>query len=221
MKYVNYVRVSSKAQGVSGLGLEAQRDSIKRFLTGKDAEVIAEFTEVETGKSSTRKELQKALDLCQREKATLCIAKLDRLARNLHFITTLQQTKIPFVAVDNPHATPFVIHILCAVAEAEAVAISQRTKAALEACKRRGVKLGAPNPTQSLPAALQAIQERKQGYNSIILKSISEIKSTGCQTLKGIAACLEKRGEKTSRGSTRWTATAVARIIKAQEQVEA
>ena len=213
MKYVNYVRVSTTAQGISGLGLEAQRESIKRFLNGKDAQVLAEFTEIESGKSNTRKELHNALELCRKEKATLCIAKLDRLARNLHFITTLQQTKVDFVAVDNPHATPFVIHILCAVAEAEAIAISQRTKAALEACKRRGVKLGAPNPVRSLPAALKAIQERKKGHSERVLKSIQEIQSTGITSLNRLADCLTKRGERTARGGTRWTATGVRRVM--------
>jgi DNA invertase Pin-like site-specific DNA recombinase len=213
MRYVNYYRVSTARQGISGLGLDAQRESIRRFLHGKDAEVIGEFTEVETGKSSTRTQLNLAIQLCLKMKATLLIANLSRLARNLHFVTTLQSTGVQFVAVDNPTATPLVIHILCAIAEAEAHTTAERTRLALQQAKLRGIKLGAKNPHLTLPMARQAIQERKQRFNQNTLKVIAEIKAAGVTSLSGIADCLAKRGERTSRGKTIWTATAVARIV--------
>jgi DNA invertase Pin-like site-specific DNA recombinase len=201
IKYVSYVRVSTQRQGISGLGLEAQRESIRRYLNGKDgAEVIAEFTEVETGKSSNRNELRKAIELCQKVKATLCIAKLDRLARNLHFVTTLQQTGVQFVACDNPHATPFVIHILCAVAEQEAVAISTRTRQALEAAKRRGTKLGNPNPQNALTEAIRANQRQADEHSERILPVIKELQAAHVTSLRKLASCLNARGLKTRTG---------------------
>jgi DNA invertase Pin-like site-specific DNA recombinase len=213
MNYVVYKRVSTVAQGQSGLGLDGQALSIQRFLAANGGQAVAEFTEIESGKRADRPQLKAAILLCQRHGHKLLVAKLDRLARNLHFITTLQQSKIDFVAVDNPHATPFVIQILCAVAEQEALAISQRTKSALEAAKRRGIQLGAKNPQATLPLALAAIQTRKTAYNESMLKVIREIQAVGITSLKGLAAALEKRGERTSRGGTRWTATAVRRVL--------
>lgn len=214
MRYVNYYRVSSRKQGDSGLGLSAQQFAIKRFLQGKDAEVIGEFTEVETGKSSSREQLALAISLCLKMNAVLLIANLSRLARNLHFVTTLQQTGVQFVAVDNPTATPLVIHILCAIAEAEAHTTAERTRLALQQAKLRGVKLGAKNPHLTLPMARQAIQERKRKFNQNILKAIAEIKSAGVTSLGGIAACLAKRGERTSRGKLSWDATMVRRVLE-------
>jgi len=216
-KFVNYVRVSTQRQGQSGLGLEAQRESIKRFLSGKDgAEVLAEFTEVETGKSSSRKELQKAIELCQKEKATLCIAKLDRLARNLHFVTTLQRTGVSFVACDNPHASPFVIHILCAVAEQEAVAISTRTKAALEAAKRRGTRLGNPNPQNALTEATAANKRQADEYSAMLLPVIKELRAAHVTSYRQLANCLNVRGYKTRTGKP-FAAQSVKNIL-AREQ---
>ena len=150
--FVTYFRVSTQRQGQSGLGLEAQKKGGSDFVINNGA-IIAEFTEIETGKRADRPKLADAIALCKKHGYTLLVAKLDRLARNLNFITTLQQTKVDFVAVDNPHATPFVIHILCAVAESEAVSISQRTTAALAAFKARGGALGNPRYFEALPKA--------------------------------------------------------------------
>lgn len=145
-KFVAYYRVSSKTQGQSGLGLEAQQEAVRRHLNGGDWELVAEFTEVESGtrKGNNRPELAKALARCKKEKATLVIAKLDRLARNVYFVSGLMESGVEFKAVDIPHANKLTIHILAAVAEAEAEAISRRTKEALAAAKARGVKLGKP-----------------------------------------------------------------------------
>lgn len=134
-KFVAYTRVSTVKQGESGLGIDAQREAIKQHVgTG---ELLREFMEIESGKRNDRPELLKALAFCRQKKATLVIAKLDRLSRNVHFLSGLMESKVPFIACDNPNANPLTLHILSAVAEAEAKAISARTKAALAASKKQ------------------------------------------------------------------------------------
>ena len=142
-QFVAYFRVSTKRQGASGLGLEAQKKSVADYVAN-NGQVVAEFVEIETGKRADRPQLNLAIELCKKHGYTLCVAKLDRLARNLFFVASLANSKVDFVAVDNFSATPFVIHVLSAVAEQEAVAISARTKAALQAYKARGGTLGNP-----------------------------------------------------------------------------
>ena len=142
MKYVVYYRVSTKKQGLSGLGLEAQRTIVENYIKGN--KVINEFTEIETGKSANRPQLNKALQACKENNATLIVAKLDRLARNLHFVTSLQAANIDFLCCDMPTANRLTIHIIAAIAENEAQLISQRTKAALAEKKKQGIKLGNP-----------------------------------------------------------------------------
>ena len=142
-QFVTYYRVSTDKQGRSGLGLEAQQAAVRNYLDGATWELVGEFTEVESGRKSERPELARALALCKKRKATLVIARLDRLARNVHFISGLMEAKVKFVACDMPEATPFMLHIYAAVAQKEARAISARTKAALAAAKQRGVRLGA------------------------------------------------------------------------------
>jgi len=156
MKYVAYYRVSTKRQGRSGLGLDAQRTAALGFA-GDD--IIKEFKEVETGKMADRPELRKAIAYAKLMKATLLIAKLDRLSRNLHFISTLMETKVNFVCCDNPTANRLTIHILAAVAEEEARAISERTKNSLNAARERGVKLGAANP--AIRKALEKVRSQE------------------------------------------------------------
>ncbi len=128
-KYVAYYRVSTDRQGQSGLGLEAQRKAVMDYLNG--GTLLDSFTEVESGRRNDRPELAKALDLCRRKKATLVIAKLDRLARNVAFIANLMDANVDLVAVDMPQANRLTLHIMAAMAEHEAQAVSQRTKAAL------------------------------------------------------------------------------------------
>src|SRR4051812_30379048 len=141
-KWVAYYRVSTAKQGASGLGLEAQREAVAGYLNGGDWQLAAEFTEVESGRKNDRPELAKALAMCRRIGATLIIAKLDRLARNVAFVSNLMESGVEFTAVDFPTANRLTIHILAAVAEHEAAMTSTRTKAALAAAKARGVKLG-------------------------------------------------------------------------------
>lgn len=161
MRYITYLRVSTQKQGVSGLGLEAQRAAVVDFVSSSD-EVIAEYVEVESGKRNDRPRLQEALDHARREDAVLLIAKLDRLARNVAFIANLLEAGVEISAVDLPQANRFVLHIMAAVGEQEAKAISERTKAALKAARARGVKLGWANPARKdRQAAVQASVERR------------------------------------------------------------
>jgi DNA invertase Pin-like site-specific DNA recombinase len=148
-RFVAYYRVSTDRQGRSGLGLEAQQKAVRDYLDGGSWDLVGELTEVETGRANDRPELTKALALCRKHKAKLVIAKLDRLSRNLAFIATLTDSAVEFVAVDNPHANKLTIHILAAVAQHEREMIAARTKAALQAAKRRGRVLGR-NATENL-----------------------------------------------------------------------
>jgi DNA invertase Pin-like site-specific DNA recombinase len=145
-RFVAYYRVSTEKQGRSGLGLEAQREAVLGYLNGGSWELLAEFTETETGKGSNalakRLQLRAALEHARKHKATLVIAKLDRLARNVAFIAQLMESGVDFIAVDNPTANRLTLHILAAVAEHEREMISERTKAALAAAKARGTVLG-------------------------------------------------------------------------------
>ncbi|SIT82449.1 Site-specific DNA recombinase [Yoonia rosea] len=151
-KYISYIRVSTDRQGKSGLGLEAQKAVVDGFVEQSGGQLINEYVEVESGKRNSRAQLQAALEECKHKHATLIIAKLDLLARNVYFISGLIESGVPFRAVDMPEANRFVLHIMAAVAEHEGRAISERTKAALAAAKARGVKLG---------RSCQALADRK------------------------------------------------------------
>jgi DNA invertase Pin-like site-specific DNA recombinase len=146
--FVAYYRVSTERQGRSGLGLEAQQKAVRDHLNGGNWGIVAEFTEVESGKRSDRPQLAAALAACRLRGAKLIIAKLDRLARNVHFVSGLMESGVDFVAADFPQANRLTVHILAAVAEHEAKMISERTKVALAAAKRRGVKLGGRRRTR-------------------------------------------------------------------------
>src|SRR5262245_26576438 len=148
-KWVSYIRVSTDRQGKSGLGLEAQRKAVDDYLNGGSWKLAAEFVEIESGKRSDRPQLMAALAACKKLRARLVIAKLDRLARNVNFISGLMETGVEFIAADMPFANKLTIHILAAVAEHEREAISARTKAALAAAKARGIKLGGPKLRQA------------------------------------------------------------------------
>ena len=199
-KFVGYFRVSTARQGQSGLGLEAQRKAVLDHINGNGSELVAEFVEVESGKIKDRPELTKALAACRKHKATLIIAKLDRLARNLHFVSGLLEAGIDFVCCDNPHANKLTIQLLAVMAEHERDMISQRTKDALAAAKARGVVLGGPKVLEAGElgrAALQAAADQRAGNVKPI---IAEIKAAGITSLRGIAAALTARGITTPRG---------------------
>lgn len=144
-KFVAYYRVSRKEQGVSGLGLSAQKSSVLKYVDSQEGVIIEEFTEIETGTNKRiRFEIQKAIQLAKNENAILIIAKLDRLARNVNFVSSLMDAGIEFLAVDMPTANNFTIHIFSALAEQEAKLISSRTKLALQELKKKNIKLGTP-----------------------------------------------------------------------------
>jgi DNA invertase Pin-like site-specific DNA recombinase len=227
--FVSYLRVSTQKKGVSGLGLEAQREAVAGYLNGGSWKLIQEVVEIESGKRNDRPALAEAMRLCKLHKATLVIAKLDRLTRNVHFISGLMESKVDFVAVDMPEANRLVIHILAAVAEHEARAISARTKAALAAAKARGTKLGglrvsaeqfARMGAATIAGARQVRTEKAAGRRAEVLPVIEAIKAEGNTSLRQIAAALNERGIATAKGGE-WTATQVMRVLKAAETVAA
>jgi DNA invertase Pin-like site-specific DNA recombinase len=208
-QFIAYYRVSTDKQGRSGLGLEAQKEAVTRYLASRGADQgqpIAEYVEVESGKShSNRPQLLASLAQCKKLKAILVIAKLDRLARNVHFISGLMETSVEFVATDMPQADRFQLHIYAALAEQEALAISQRTKAALGAAKARGTVLGNPRWQESLAAARKA-----KGLVPVapaILNMMRKLRVEG-QSLRAVADHLNQLGLRTPQGST-WYASTV------------
>ena len=212
-KWVSYLRVSTDKQGKSGLGLEAQRKAVLDFLDGGHWALAAEFVEIESGKRSDRPQLAAALAACKKLKAKLVIARLDRLARNVHFISGLMETKVQFVACDMPEATPFMLHIYAAVAEQEARAISVRTKAALAAAKARGVKLGGPKLKQAQRNGWKTNTVNAERFAANVLPVIEKIRARGATSLRAIAAELTARNIPTARGGT-WTPVQVTAILR-------
>ena len=211
--FVAYYRVSTKKQGASGLGLEAQQTAVRTYLNGGDWQLVGEFTEIESGKKSDRPQLEKAMNLCKLTGGTLVVAKLDRLSRDVAFLANLMNGEVPFVACDNPHATPFTIHILAAVAQHEREAISKRTTEALAAAKARGVKLGGFHGFKVDNALGRAAQtERAEIFASRILPIIRPMRERG-DTLRAIAAGLMELKIKTARGGTVWSPAAVQTVL--------
>jgi DNA invertase Pin-like site-specific DNA recombinase len=218
-KFVSYLRVSTARQGVSGLGLEAQRAAVAGYLNGGDWELLREIVEVESGKRNDRPALAEALKLCRKHKATLVIAKLDRLARNVAFISNLMESGAEFVAVDMPQANRFVVHILAAVAEHEAEAISKRTKAALAAAKARGTQLGGRRVSAERFAEIGTAGRKVRSENADkrtaeIMPLISNIQAAGATSLRQIAAALNTQNATAPRGGE-WSAVQVQRTITA------
>lgn len=216
-KFISYLRVSTDRQGKSGLGLEAQQEAIRGYLRG--IHPLKEFTEVESGKRADRPQLLEALDACQSMGATLVIAKLDRLARNVAFISNLMESGVDFVACDFPQANRLTIHILAAVAEHEREMISVRTKEALKAAKARGVKLGTPkNLTEEATkrGRIEAEKVRKGKADAFARKRFKEISGFLEQglSLNVIARRLNQDGVLTARGKAgAWTPAAVKNVI--------
>lgn len=212
--FISYLRVSTAEQGKSGLGLEAQRQAVEDYLNGGSWKLLGEFVEVESGKRSDRPELAKALTACRKQKATLVIARLDRLGRNVHFISGLMQSGVAFRVCDRPNAKPFELHIFAALAEEETRAISSRTKVALQAAKVRGIRLGNPrNLAEVARAGSAANQKRARRWASNIMPMIEHIQAGGVTTLEGIAKELNERNVRTARGGE-WHKTSVARVIR-------
>jgi DNA invertase Pin-like site-specific DNA recombinase len=214
-RFVSYVRGSTERQGKSGLGLEAQRAAVTAYVAGQRGQLLEEFREIESGKKDDRPQLTAALAACRRHRAVLVIAKLDRLARRVSFISTLMDGDVDFVACDFPQANRLTLHILAAVAEHEREMISQRTRAALQAARNRGVKLG--NPTNAGECLAQAraarsAQARRRAEN--VRPLIDQIMQSGATSLRVIGAALTARGIRTCRGSTRWHPEQVAAVLR-------
>jgi DNA invertase Pin-like site-specific DNA recombinase len=214
-KFVAYYRVSTVSQGESGLGLEAQRMAVQAYLsTNPEAELVAEFTEIESGKKKNRPELSEAVKNCKRHKATLVIAKLDRLARNVHFVSGLMETNINFVACDNPHANRLMVHMLAAFAEHEREMISQRTKDGLKAAKARGVALGVNGKVLG-----QQNRQKADDFAASTAEQIRQIPEDLRQTVTSLTRELNARKVPTTRGGT-WDRTRVYRLLDRFEDLE-
>ncbi|KOS07217.1 hypothetical protein AM493_15120 [Flavobacterium akiainvivens] len=182
-KYIAYYRVSRKEQSISGLGLSAQKTSVEKYVASQDGIILKEYTEVETGTNKReRVEIHKAIQMAKNESAVLVIAKLDRLARNVSFVSSLMDAGIEFVAVDMPSANNFTIHIFAALAEQEAKLISSRTKQALAELKKKGVKLGNPNNLTS--------EARAKGVQAVKENALTNDRNRQAQSI--IASCKEK-----------------------------
>lgn len=225
MKIVAYYRVSTAKQGQSGLGLEGQQAAVEAYCRQHGATIIKSYTEVESGKRADRPELAKALGHARLAGATLVVAKLDRLARNVAFLSALMDSDVAFVACDNEHANRLTLHILAAVAEAEAKAISDRTKAALAAAKARGVALGSARNghwegredrrERGRQAAVKAASASRskaaaEAYG-FLMPMVRELRDGGA-TLAAVAEKLNAEGHSTAAGRP-FTATAVHRLL--------
>jgi DNA invertase Pin-like site-specific DNA recombinase len=175
--------------------------------------MVADFTEVESGKRADRPELTKAIAAAKKHRAKLVIAKLDRLSRNLAFIATLMDSGVEFVAVDNPHANKLTVHILAAVAQHEREMISQRTRDALQAAKARGVRLGNPRLKNVREVAVAANRKAADAFAANIRPIIREIQASGVNSFQGVARALAARGVRTARGG-QWTARMVINILE-------
>src|SRR3954467_11127877 len=211
--FVAYYRVSTDRQGQSGLGLDAQRAAVAG--SGGARELVAEFTEVESGKRADRPQLAAARDLCRRQRAMLVIAKLDRLARNVAFIANLMESGVEFTAVDMPSANNLTLHILAAVAEHEREMISARTKAALAAAKARGVRLGRPDgDTRHMHSARSA---KAAAFRATVLPEVMRLIGEGMSQRK-IAAELNRRGLTTYAGRP-WRVQHVSSLLATGDEV--
>lgn len=219
-KFISYLRVSTARQGASGLGLEAQREAVNRYLNGGSWSLVQEVVEVESGKRNDRPAIAEALRLCRLHRATLVIAKLDRLARNVHFISSLMESGVDFVACDFPEANRLTVHILAAVAEHEAAMISGRTRAALGAAKTRGKVLGGQRGSldrmrgmaaKGTLASASVRRETTCKRRADLLPVIASLKASGANTLRALAEGLNALGLTTARGGT-WSATQVMRL---------
>jgi DNA invertase Pin-like site-specific DNA recombinase len=218
-KFVAYYRVSTARQGRSGLGLESQKHAVRDHLGGR-GRLIVEHIEIESGRNNSRPELQRALAACRVHSATLIVAKLDRLSRNAAFLLTLRDSAVEFVAADMPDANRLTVGILAMIAEHEAEAISARTKAALAAAKRRGVKLGNPAHLNLRGARLKgtaastaARRARSEQRAIDVAPTIEAIRAAGAGSLRALARGLNGEGIPAPRGGL-WSAAQVGRTLR-------
>jgi DNA invertase Pin-like site-specific DNA recombinase len=212
-RWVAYYRVSTDRQGDSGLGLDAQRKLVNDYLNGGNWTLAAEFVEVESGKRNDRPQLAAALAMCKKLRAKLIVSKLDRLSRNVAFISALMDSRVEFVAADMPHANKMTLQVLAVFAEHERELISERTRRALAQAKERGVRLGGPKPHEASKLGVAARQANADRFAANVLPIIKEIQASGVTTLRGVAHALDARGIPTARGMS-WSAEAVSNVLK-------
>lgn len=212
--FVAYIRVSTDRQAASGLGLDAQRAAIEQYAARQGREIIEIYVEAESGKLKERPQLNAALAHCRKAKAILLIAKLDRLARNVAFVSALMETGTEFVAVDAPFANKLMIHVLSAVAEWEREQISERTKVALAAAKARGVKLGTYG-------AVLGAQKRAEAnrFAATIRPAFIDAREAGCVSLREYAAHLTASGVPTPNGG-KWHASNVSLLLRRMDMLD-
>lgn len=213
---IPYYRVSTDRQGISGLGLDAQRLAVKEYAARFNLELTDEFTEVESGTLNKRPVLNMALEQCKQSKAILLIAKLDRLGRNIVFIATLMESDVEFVAVDNPDANKLMLHIMAAFAEYERDQISQRTKAALAEAKKRGVKLGEHG------AKVLSKKNKQQAMDFAVKMKpkIDKLKSEGFTTTRALVKELNRRKISTYQGKgAKWHIQSVHKLLQRIERL--
>jgi DNA invertase Pin-like site-specific DNA recombinase len=221
-KFVAYYRVSTGRQGKSGLGLDAQREAVKAYLNGGNWQIVDEHTEVESGKNADRPALEKALTAARLHRASLVVSKVDRLTRSVAFLSRLLEAGVDVRFADLPQiegATGrFMLQQMVAVAELEAGMISDRTKKALAAAKRKGKKLGGNRgvkPTAKMRAASTAvIQGRANARAADIAPVIAQLQAAGATSLRDLAAGLNEKGIPTARGAGEWSAVQVARVLE-------
>jgi len=217
--FVGYYRVSTAGQGRSGLGLDAQKASVAAFVRSRAGTVVAEFEEIESGAKKARPRLTAAIAYCRANKATLVIAKIDRLARDVAFVSALYASDVEFVAADMPQACKMTVQIMAVMAEHERDLISQRTRASLEAAKRRGVRLGNPAAAAISPRGVAANKAAADDFALRLAPTINAMRAGGITSYARLAATLEASRIKTQRGGM-WTAAGVRNIILRIEKLE-
>lgn len=215
---IAYIRVSTTKQGSSGLGIEAQRHAIQKFAEAEGFEILAEHVEVETGKGADALErrpvLAQALAEARKAKVPVLVAKLDRLSRDVHFISGLMAHKVPFVVVElGVDADPFMLHLFAALSEKERAMISARTKDALAAAKARGVKLGNPAIAEAREKSIEARKQIVAAFDAKVLPVVRDLQKRGFTSARAIARELAARGVSTQRGGE-WTAVQVGELLK-------
>lgn len=217
MKFIAYYRVSTEKQGKSGLGLEAQRESVLKHVEQEGGTLIGEYSDVISGASETREQLDAALRRCEREKATLIISKLDRLARQLSFLAKFIESKVPLVVAELPHANKMLLQMMAVFAEAERDMVSQRTKDALAAAKKRGVVLGNPKLADARVNAAKAREQQADEFALQHYDNLRRMKANG-HSLAKIAELLNDAGRRAPRGG-RWYPTSVSNLISRAERL--
>ena len=218
-RFVSYLRVSTQRQGQSGLGIEAQRKAVADYIAATGGKLLAEYVEIESGKrDDNRPKLAEARAACDRQRATLVIARLDRLARNVRFVATLLESKAGFIAVDQPEADRAFLQMAAVFAEWEGRKISERTRAALAAAKARGKPLGWSIPSragEAQRAAAVAVERRTASADAFarkMLRTVRSLQRDGVSTLAALADALNGEGHRTARGC-QWRAGAVQRLL--------